>query len=242
MEHNTQPLIIHGQAGVGKSHWIQNYAKENKMILHICRCRKDRTLREGRERLHTLAKRYETSIIWLEERDDLTQEAQAFLRRILETHTSTILFILECRDTRKLQEAIRSRCRNKYVHPPSKSEIAQYFQRNNRKTTDITCDQFVEYITGNMDISWRQVCNVMKLVNESPELWEEIWNGYRESMEVPLSSDHVIDYINAGIDPNILLRRLLGGLSGDKLIDTMEKYGKMLENNGSIWSFLAGDL
>jgi hypothetical protein len=77
------PIILTGPPGCGKSHWIQKYAEENRCQLFVCPCRKDRTLRDGRQKLHVWARRTEPAILWLEGADDLTPEAQAFLRRIL---------------------------------------------------------------------------------------------------------------------------------------------------------------
>lgn len=63
-------------------------------------------------------RRREPVILWLEGADDLTPEAQAFLRRILETHSSDVQFVLECRDAGRLQEPIRSRCALRRLSPP----------------------------------------------------------------------------------------------------------------------------
>jgi len=48
--------------------------------------------------------------VWLEGADDLTQEAQAFLRRILETASPNITCVLEVREPWKLSPTILSRC------------------------------------------------------------------------------------------------------------------------------------
>jgi len=241
------PLIVYGTAGAGKSYWIRKYAKDNQMLLHVCRCRRDRTLREGRERLHTLAKRYETSIIWLEGVDDLTQEAQAFLRRILETHTSTILFVLECRDTRKLQEAIRSRCQVKHILPPTREAILKYAQTHLQSNQ---VNEYVDYIMNNMNISWRQATNIAKLIQTSPVIWkEQVLSGYKQSMFVPLDQARISEYIDIGIDPCILLKRYMDKLQGDsgennseELIVFLEKYSRVIENGGSLWPFLGSVL
>ena len=120
------PIIITGPPGSGKSFWIQQYAKTLEKQLFICPCRKDRTLRDGRQKLHIWARRTEPAILWLEGADDLTPEAQAFLRRILETHASDVLFILECRDACRLQEPIRSRCKIKRINQPTLTQLEQY--------------------------------------------------------------------------------------------------------------------
>ncbi len=72
--------------------------------------RTDRTLREGRESLHQQVRSQEPLFVWIEGADDLTPEAQAFLRRILETASEPVQCILECRDPQKITPAIQSRC------------------------------------------------------------------------------------------------------------------------------------
>ena len=86
------PIILTGPPGCGKSYWIQKYAEQLKKQLFVCPCRKDRTLRDGRQKLHIWGRRTEPAILWLEGADDLTPEAQAFLRRILEV---LVLFFLD---------------------------------------------------------------------------------------------------------------------------------------------------
>jgi hypothetical protein len=53
--------------------------------------------------------------VWIEGADDLTPEAQAFLRRILETVSEPVQCILECRDQQKITPAIQSRCLWRHV-------------------------------------------------------------------------------------------------------------------------------
>jgi hypothetical protein len=48
--------------------------------------------------------------VWIEGADDLTQEAQAFLRRILETAAPNVTCALEVRELWKLSPPILSRC------------------------------------------------------------------------------------------------------------------------------------
>lgn len=72
--------------------------------------RNDRSLREGREVLHAQVRSQERTLIWIEGADDLTQEAQAFLRRILDTRSSEVSCILEVRDPSKLSAPVLSRC------------------------------------------------------------------------------------------------------------------------------------
>ena len=104
-------IILSGQPGSGKSYWIKEKAKKESYYLQRWNCRQDRTLREGRSRLHNWIRSCEPTLVWLEGADDLTQEAQAFLRRILETASVSVLCVLEVREAWKLADPILSRCK-----------------------------------------------------------------------------------------------------------------------------------
>lgn len=103
-------LIVHGPAGTGKTLWIQQEAKQRGYRLFRWNVRNDRSLREGREVLHAQVRSQEKTLIWMEGADDLTQEAQAFLRRILDTRATDVQCILEVREPWKLSAPILSRC------------------------------------------------------------------------------------------------------------------------------------
>ena len=103
-------ILVCGEPGTGKTEWIRNQSKLQKAKLFRWNTRIDRSLREGREVLHQQVRAREPMFIWLEGADDLTQEAQAFLRRILETASPNITCILEVREPWKLSPPILSRC------------------------------------------------------------------------------------------------------------------------------------
>ena len=102
--------IICGEAGTGKSFFIKQEAKNHKAKLFRWNVRVDRSLREGREVLHQQVRSKEPLYVWIEGADDLTQEAQAFLRRILETSSPSVTSMLEVREPWKLSPPILSRC------------------------------------------------------------------------------------------------------------------------------------
>ena len=103
-------LLVCGEPGTGKTQWIRTQAKIQKAKLFRWNTRIDRSLREGREVLHQQVRAREAMFVWLEGADDLTQEAQAFLRRILETASPNITCVLEVREPWKLSPPILSRC------------------------------------------------------------------------------------------------------------------------------------
>jgi hypothetical protein len=102
--------ILQGPPGSGKTQWILNETKQRKWRLFRWNVRNDRSLREGREILHSQVRSQEKTCIWIEGADDLTQESQAFLRRILDTRSQEVQCVLEVRDIWKLSAPILSRC------------------------------------------------------------------------------------------------------------------------------------
>jgi len=227
------PIILTGPPGCGKSYWIQQYAQKLKKQLFICPCRKDRTLRDGRQKLHIWARRTEPSILWLEGADDVTPEAQAFLRRILETHAPDVLFILECRDAGRLQEPIRSRCQIKKMNQPSLPMIRQYLDT----IPSVHADEIITYMQHN-DISYRRAKQCATLQLQYPDIWANTFAHCIKEKAIlsHLSMDNLIEYIKNGYHPEILIKSLLSN-------ETMLRdYGKCIEHSGSSWAFLSSAL
>ncbi len=102
--------LVYGPPGCGKTTWILSQVRAARKKLFHWNARTDRTLREGRENLHQQVRSQEPLYVWIEGADDLTPEAQAFLRRILETVSEQVQCILECRDPQRITPAIQSRC------------------------------------------------------------------------------------------------------------------------------------
>jgi hypothetical protein len=231
---NKTPIILTGPPGCGKSYWIQKYAEEVKKQLFVCACRKDRTLRDGRQKLHIWARRTEPAILWLEGADDLTPEAQAFLRRILETHAKEVLFVLECRDAGRLQEPIRSRCVIKRLHQPAWAELEGFLRRT---YNGINTEEISEYLLKN-EYSYRRAKQCAFLQLQYPETWETTIKHRRQEVVVSasLKSDNLIKYIKDGYNPETLIGNLLSSE------ETLKDYGKCTEIAGSLWAFLGSAL
>jgi replication-associated recombination protein RarA len=103
-------LLVCGEPGTGKSRWIREEAVLANARIFRWNARIDRSLRDGREKLHQQVRSREPLFVWIEGADDLTQEAQAFLRRILETASSNVVCALEVRELWKMSPPVLSRC------------------------------------------------------------------------------------------------------------------------------------
>jgi hypothetical protein len=111
--------LVAGPPGCGKSTWIRRRAKEKgaRLLRHCVRT--DRSLRQGRPLLFSQHRSAEPTLIWLEGADTLTMDAQAFLRRILETAGPSVEFALEVRDESTMSPPLISRCQRLVLEPQS---------------------------------------------------------------------------------------------------------------------------
>jgi ATPase family associated with various cellular activities (AAA) len=235
------PRILTGPPGCGKSHWIQKYAESVNKQLFVCPCRKDRTLREGRQKLHIWARRTEPAILWLEGADDLTPEAQAFLRRILETHAKEVQFILECRDAGRLQEPIRSRCIIQRILLPSWAELDSYARRAfpflEEKEHEGRLEEIRFYLTEN-EYSYRRIQQCAHFIQHDPQEWQRIVEHRQRELQEgdKMTSDRLMEYVREAYHPERMIRLLL------KDRKTWRAYGECVEEGGSLWAFLGSAL
>ena len=105
-------VILVGAAGIGKSCALR-LALGSAITIWL-RASQDPTLRDNRERIKMAARRRVEAgtISWivLEHADTLHADAQAFLRRIIETSMGSSRFVLEVRDAAAIAEPLLSRC------------------------------------------------------------------------------------------------------------------------------------
>lgn len=105
-------IVLVGPAGIGKSCAIRLALVDSTTTMWL-RCSLDPTLRDSRDRIKAAARRrtVEGAVHWivLEHADLLHSDAQAFLRRIIETSMGACRFVLEVRDMAAIAEPLLSR-------------------------------------------------------------------------------------------------------------------------------------
>ena len=65
-------------------------------------------------------------IMFLDEADRLTPDAQGIMRNLMETYSHSTRFILTCNYQEKIAPAIKSRCQSFEIRPPSKAEVMKH--------------------------------------------------------------------------------------------------------------------
>lgn len=105
-------IIVSGGAGTGKSAALRELLVGR--ITMWLRCSADTSLRDSRDRIKAAAQRRVEAgrVAWivLEHADMLHTDAQAFLRRVIETSLGGTRFVLEVRDLAAIAEPLVSRC------------------------------------------------------------------------------------------------------------------------------------
>lgn len=130
---NMPHLLFSGPAGVGKTtlslvivrqmfgeNWRENFLELNASD--------ERGIDVVRQKVKDFARTRSIGnvpfkIIYLDESDALTKEAQQALRRTMENYTQTTRFILSCNYSSKIIDPIQSRCTVFKFKPLSKDEI-----------------------------------------------------------------------------------------------------------------------
>lgn len=190
--------LVVGPSGSGKSTWIRKRAEAQGARLLRHAVRTDRSLRQGRQQLFSQHRSKEPTLIWLEGADTLTTDAQAFLRRILETAAANVEFALEVRDETTINPPLLSRCQR--VEMP---------QRSFRKESAIT---FLER-RGQADLR-----KIRQTLAQRMEMWSPGFTtkAVCESIQQARSQ---------GLLPDVLLRKVLQTAAPEVQVEAYRRMG-----------------
>jgi replication factor C small subunit len=101
-------------------------------------------------------------ILFLDEADALTPDAQAALRRTMETYAQTCRFILSCNYSSKIIDPIQSRCAIYRFRPLDKTAIAKEIHRIARSENLTVTDDAIQAITYIAQGDMRKAINALQ--------------------------------------------------------------------------------
>jgi replication factor C small subunit len=161
---NLPHLLFTGSAGVGKTTAAVTLAREIfgeswQMNFRELNASDERGIDVVRNQIKQFARttplgEASFKILFLDEADALTTDAQAALRRTMESYAQTCRFILSCNYSSKIIDPIQSRCaiyRFKPLSPPAiKEEIRRISQREELSVSPDAMDAMVYIAQGDM--------------------------------------------------------------------------------------------
>jgi replication factor C small subunit len=230
---NLPHLLFTGSAGVGKTTAAVTLAREFfgdswQMNFRELNASDERGIDVVRNQIKEFARTRPAGdaafkILFLDEADALTTDAQAALRRTMESYAKTCRFILSCNYSSKIIDPIQSRCaiyRFRPLGPQAvKVEIARIAAKENLEVTPEAMDAMVYIAQGDMRkaINALQGAAILSTTIEAPMVYEITSNARPEEIEDLLTLALSGDFDGA----ETLLSRLLRdrGIAPNELIN-----------------------
>ncbi len=220
---NIPHLLFAGPAGTGKStlalitvkqlygdQWRENYLELNASD--------ERGINIVREKVKNFARtkslgKVPFKIIFLDEADALTPEAQQALRRTMENYSNTCRFILSCNYSSKIIDPIQSRCAIFRFKLLEKKDIQKYIQRIAEGESLTIHPDAIETLYEGSEGDCRKATNLLQsTASISPSINQELVSTIISNAK-PKDIKVVLDYALAGDFQN----------SREKLLDVMLK-------------------
>ena len=234
---NIPHLLFAGPAGTGKStlalivvkelfkeNWRENYLELNASD--------ERGINIVREKVKNFARTKSLGnipfkIIFLDEADALTPEAQQALRRTMENYSSTCRFILSCNYSSKIIDPIQSRCAMFRFKLLEKKDIEKYLQRISEKENLIINPEASELLYEGSEGDCRRATNLLQSTAAvSPSITSELVSTILSEAK-PKDIKVVLDYCLSGdfkgAREKLLDIMLKQSVSGQDVIKTIQK-------------------
>ncbi len=234
---NIPHLLFAGPAGTGKSSlaliivkelygasWKENYLELNASD--------ERGINIVREKVKNFARTKSIGnvpfkIIFLDEADALTPEAQQALRRTMENYSSTCRFVLSCNYSSKIIDPIQSRCGIFRFKLLEKKDIEKYLLDIAKRENLTVKPESIEILYEGSEGDCRRATNLLQATasispNITPELVSTIISNAK-----PKDIKVVLDYALAGdfqrAREKLLDVMLKESISGQDVIKAIQK-------------------
>jgi len=234
---NIPHLLFAGPAGTGKSSlaiiivkdlfgdkWRENYLELNASD--------ERGIQVVREKVKDFARTKSLSnipfkVIFLDEADALTKEAQQALRRTMENFSSTCRFILSCNYSSKILDPIQSRCALFRFKLLEKKDIEKIIRKIAELEKLEINEEAINSLYEGSEGDCRRVINLLQSTSSiSPRITEELVNTVISSAK-PKDIKIVLDYALSGDFLNakekLLDIMLKESISGHDVIKAIQK-------------------
>ena len=240
-DNNLQNLMFSGRAGIGKTTCATALAKDlygdswEEYFLEL-NASDERGIDVVRDRIKTFARTsfggQDYRIIFLDEADSLTSDAQSALRRTMEQFTKNTRFILSCNYSSEIIDPIQSRC-DVYRFTPIAADAIQERIEEIAEQEDVTItEDGMEALIHTSGGDMRRAVNGLQAVSSTHEkvtrdaVYESVASVRPEIIKELVETSLAGGYYEA----RDLLRELLNerGLSGGDIIDEIHR---------QIWEF-----
>ncbi len=234
---NIPHILMAGPAGTGKSTlaliivkelfgstWKENYLELNASD--------ERGINVVREKVKSFARTKSLGpvpfkIIFLDEADALTPEAQQALRRTMENYSSSCRFIMSCNYSSKIIDPIQSRCIMFRFKLLEKKDIKEVIRRIGEKEGLTLPEESVELIYEASDGDCRRCINLLQSTAAiSPSITPQLLSTIISNAK-PKDIRVVLDYALSGDFENsrekLLDLMLKESISGQDIIKAIQK-------------------
>jgi replication factor C small subunit len=234
---NIPHIMFAGPAGTGKStlalivvkelfgeNWRDNYLELNASD--------ERGINIVREKVKDFARtkalgNVPFKVIFLDEADALTPEAQQALRRTMENYSSTCRFILSCNYSSKIIDPIQSRCANFRFKLLEKKDIMKVMENiAEKEELEINEDAMSAIYEGSEGDCRRSVNLMQSTAAVSPKITKELVDTIISEAK-PKDIKIILDYALAGdfegAKNKMLDVMLKESISGQDLIKSIQK-------------------